>query len=86
MYLVGFSRGSFHAENGWLGQESDLHPFATKNSIIRNLMSKFLTSGWVVVGWLGMICEEKRAHSTNMHPPTRNISVLNILNIMSTPG
>lgn len=25
-------------------QESNLHPFATKNSIIRNLMSKFLTS------------------------------------------
>ena len=27
-----------------LRQESNLHPFATKNSIIRNLMSKFLTS------------------------------------------
>ena len=25
-------------------QKSNLHPFATKNSIIRNLMSKFLTS------------------------------------------
>ena len=41
--LIFQSVNSFGTTTTFL-QESNLHPFATKNSIIRNLMSKFLTS------------------------------------------